>query len=253
MPSSWKQQCPGFATYRWHEDGAIEVQGEGFPKYAENSANEHVIANYWRKYGDLFVKHAQVLGLPVSWVVGIVAVESGGDEWACSPCKKPLCSFAPNCGGGVAKDGKHYVCCAYGLMQVTEANAKTYGMDNGAQLLGNPDDAIRIGCDIFAGHVRKHKGDPLVAVKQYNGCRTCKAGRVTVCDPNCMFGIGGQGNYAEKFARSVNTFLSLDTEVPHPKPPGYEEVVVSELRASVLPAVAFAIGGFLVGSLIWRR
>lgn len=248
MASQWKQQCPGFATYRWHEDGAIEVKGQGFPQYDEGSTVEESIRSFWNTYGQLFAKHAASLGLPVAWVVGIVAVESGGDEWACSPCAPPWCGLS-NCGGGVASDGKHYVCCAYGLMQVIDSNARYYGMNNGAELLGNPDDSIRIGCEIYKKNVDRSEGDPLMGVRYYNGCRSvCKGGRVTVCNPKCMFGIGGQNNYAEKFAKTVNTFLDMD--IGH-QPPTYVPPY-DESKSSITPAVAIGAGAFALGWYLFR-
>lgn len=231
--------------YRWHEDGAIEVQGQGF---ITNIKHESSIRNYWSRYGPLFVRYAQQFDLPVSWVVGIVYVESGGDEWACSPCEPPFCGLS-NCGGGVAKDGKHYVCCAYGLMQIIESNAKSYGgLEHGAQLLGNPEDSVRIGVKIYAENLHISKGDPLVAVRRYNGCSVCSGEWMKKCSESCMFGVGGQANYAEKFARAVNTFLAMDLEPVGPAPPGWEPADVSE-RASLgtfsvivgLGAAAFAV------------
>ena len=209
------QQCPGYASYRWYDNGAIEVQGAGFPSYDPDSPMGKRILGFWNQYQPILTKYANQFGLPLAWVVGIIAIESGGDEWACSPCQKydskgnVLCSFAPNCGGGVAKDGKTYSCCAYGLMQVIDYNARTHGMQHGAQLLGNPDDSIRIGTTIFVDALKGGaQGDPLVAARMYNGCATCGGGRAP-CGGGGMFGIGGQGNYAEKFAKASNTFHAL--------------------------------------------
>lgn len=252
MPSEWVQQCEGYATYRWHEDGGIEVQGDGFWNYGTDSKQADNIRKFWDKYGKMFKTTAGELGLPVAWVVGIVFVESGGDEWACSPCAPPHCGLK-DCGGGIAKDGKHYVCCAYGLMQVIDSNARHYGgLKNGAQLLGNPFDSIRIGCKIYQENLSKSEGDPLVAVRRYNGCTVCKGGRVTSCNPSCPFGIGGQGGYAEKFAKAVNTFLMLDLS-----PGGYQDVDVSESKAginfvSLGIAAGFFVAAYFVGKNIFK-
>jgi len=262
MPSPWKTQCEGYVSYRWHENGAIEVHGKGFLKHDPSSKAAKGISKYVEKYMPLFEKNAQALGLPVAWIVGIVFVESGGNEWGCSPCirfdskGKQTCSLAPNCGGGVARDGKTYSCCAYGLMQVTHRNAVTYGMSHGAELLGNPEDSVRIGTRIYADNVKASEGDPLVAVRRYNGCArtTCVGGRLTTCTPECIFGIGGQGGYAEKFTRAVNTFLELPpgpVEPPEPplvEPVDYEASVGSPGVLGLALAIGVGIGAYWYAS-----
>lgn len=218
MPSEWKQQCPGFAVYRWTDDGGIEVQDRGFPHWDPLSKSGLLIAAFWDKYQDLLIKHAQAIGVPIAWAVGIIAIESGGDPWACSPCDAAKgCSLAPGCGGGVASDGKTYSCCAYGMMQIIDSAARDYGMKNGAELLGNPDDSIRIGLAIFRQKLNGGaQGDPIVAARMYNGCKGCGGGYAS-CNGGGMFGVGGQGNYAEKFAMAANTFLAAGL-LPKSKP-----------------------------------
>jgi hypothetical protein len=247
MPSEWKQQCDGFATYRWHESGAIEVYGGGYWTYPLEGKLASGIKDFWDKYGAIFEKYAAKYDIPVAWVVGIVKVESMGNEWACGPCKPGICVYAPdNCGGGVAKDGKHYVCCAYGLMQITDANAKRFGFDNGAQLMGEPDANIGVGVAIYNECLGWHKGDPLVAVRQYNGCSVCKKGWMLKCTETCPFGIGGQNNYVDQFVKTVNTFLSLDPA--RPKPPGFEPMEIEDESSS--PLVKFA-GIGAAAALAW--
>jgi hypothetical protein len=243
-------QCPGYRAYRWRDDGAIEVEGLGLPSYSPGSQQARSIVEFWDKYGDLMTKYARQMNLPVAWVVGITYIESGGNEWACSPCKQytdsgvQLCSLAPNCGGGVASDGNTYSCCAYGLMQVIDMNARHYGMAHGAQLLGNPDDSIRIGTSIFRDALAGGaQGDPIVASRMYNGCGKCGGGRAP-CGGGGLFGVGGQGNYSEKFAKSANTFLALGL-VPKAKESG--------LRLSTVGGVAMlGLAGVLAYGA-WNR
>ena len=236
MPTDWKQQC-NKSPYRWHEDGSIESQEKGFVRY-DKDFNKNLIKTFYTKHGSTVNRYATQHNIPVPWVVAIVILESGGKEYACAPCLKTLddgsqfCSFAPNCGGGVAADGKNYSCCAYGLMQVTNSNAVAHGMKHGAELLGNADDAIRIGIKIYKNCLNRHKGDPLIAVRQYNGCATstCKDGEIKKCsnaNSKCLFGIGGQSqggvSYAEIFAKYVNTFIDMEKSLPPPvEPPPVE-------------------------------
>jgi hypothetical protein len=65
--------------------------------------------------------------------------------------------------------------------------------------------------------IEKSLGDPIVAAKRYNGCSGCRADR-SPCNNQGIFGVGGQFNYAEKFAKSVNTFLVMfpDAAGVHP-------------------------------------
>lgn len=252
----WKQQCEGFASYRWDpETGAVEVKDLGFPSYEPSHSRSQNLVKFYERYGALIDKHAGLLNIPVAWVAAIVSIESRGNEWACSPCishdskGKQICSLAPNkCGGGIARDGKHYTCCAYGLMQVIDANAVRYGKKHGAELLGDPDESIRIGVSIFNSCIKSSEGDPLIAVKRYNGCKRslCVGGRVTQCDPSCMFGIGGQGNYAEIFAHVANTFValkgSLPPSVPPSEPPPVEPVLREAGMGSGILGLSLAIG-----------
>lgn len=227
MPSAWVQNCEGYATYRWHEDGGIEVRGDGFVRYPDNHWRTKAIKKFWSKYGTIIVDKSKRAELPLSWVAAIITIESGGDEWGCSPCKKYVngvqnCSFAPNCGGGVAKDGKTYSCCAYGLMQVINSEAVKQGYKSGADLLGNPDAAIDAGVNVFIEKLKYAKGNPILACKYYNGGSA-------KCNGTGIFGIGGQGNYTEAFARSVNTFLDLDLDMPN----GFDPVRADEQEASM--------------------
>lgn len=259
MPSPWKTQCEGYVSYRWHENGGIEVQDQGFLTFSGKAAG--TIAKFSNRLMPLLEKYSAENGIPVSWLVGIIYVESRGNDWACSPCIKTnskgvaVCSLAPNkCGGGIARDGKHYSCCAYGLMQLIETNAVDGGMKNGAELLGNPEDSIRLGAKLFARLVKISEGDPLVAVRRYNGCSVCVGGRLTKCTPGCIFGIGGQGGYAESFTMAVNTFLELPPgPVAPPEPPlvepvDYEASVGSPGVLGLALAIGVGIGAYWYAS-----
>lgn len=210
----FKQQCEGYATYRWDDRGGIEVYGQGFPAYGPDSSEAKRIRTFWDKYGSIMSATARSQDVPLAWVVAIIAIESGGNEWACSPCIKEkdgvqICSFAPNCGGGVASNGQSYSCCAYGLMQIIDSNARMNGLKNGAELMGNPEDSIRIGTKIFRDALAGGAaGDPIVAARMYNGCKSCGNGRAP-CGGGGLFGIGGQFDYTTKFAKSANTFLAM--------------------------------------------
>jgi len=257
MPSDWKQLCQGFASHRWYEDGAIEVDQlpgslwGGFPQWEPGTPWATKITSFWEDYGAEMTRSAQASGIPVSWVVAIIAIESGGDPWACSPCVRELngelfCSLAPGrCGGGVASDGKTYSCCAYGLMQIIDSNARAAGLSSGAELLGNPGDSIRIGTEIFrAALAGGAAGDPIVAARMYNGCRDCGGGRAP-CTGTGIFGIGGQGDYATKFAFAANTFLAL--ELPPAEP------AQSKLWPALKASALFALGAAVVGGALYVR
>lgn len=256
MPSKWIQQCPGFATYRWHDNGGIEIKGSGFDRYPDSHRRAKNIKKFWSKYNTSLVKYAKKFKLPVSWVVAIVAIESGGDEWACSPCVKiykgkQWCSFAPNCGGGVASDGKTYSCCAYGLMQAINSEAVKRGYKSGADLLGNPDASIGVGVDVYREKLGYAKGDPVVACRMYNGCGSCKNGRAP-CPGEGIFGIGGQGNYAEAFALSVNTFLAMELPAVEPTDPdpGTEPTAATQ-TADSSPLYKVGMMGLFAGATYW--
>lgn len=198
-------------AYRRHDDGRIGLLdasgGETFMVFDDDYSKQNIVKN-WTKYGAIMTKLAREFKIPVAYIVGFTTIESGGNENACASCEKtytkngveyPWCSFAPNCAPAGQKQ-----CCAYGLLGVIHANVARLsgGKHSGQDLLGNPELAIRYGIMIFLELWNKF-GDPLVAVKRYNGGSPCQGGGV--------FHMGGQVgvNYVDRFVRAANTFVSL--------------------------------------------
>jgi hypothetical protein len=199
-----RQQCEGKSKYRLLSNGSIEIDGTIRAHTADSSMGKR-ITKFWTQWGALLKKSAEKHDIPLPWLVGIVAVESGGNPNACSPCikftesGKQICSFAPNCGGE---------CCAYGLMQVINQTARGYCNRSGPSLLGDAAGGIDCGAAVYKAMIKKSKGDPLVAAKRYNGCGGCR-GDKSPCNMQGIFGIGGQNNYVENFALSVNAFVQM--------------------------------------------
>ena len=187
--------CPGFATYSVNDDTSITVNGQNIA-FDAGTVPAKKVTSLWSKFADAIQQASAKTGIPISWLVGIMTIESGGNPNACSPCinydsaGNQVCSFAPNCGGP---------CCAYGLMQFIDSTARAYGT-TGPALLGDERLAIEIAGKYLRTLLDKSGGDPVVMAKRYNGGGPSCSGAGT-------FGIGGQGDYPANFVRAINTFL----------------------------------------------
>lgn len=247
--------------YRQYEDGRFSLLAadgtETFLYLPEAYAK--VMVKYWAKYGEIMTRQAAEFKIPVAYIAGFLTIESGGNENACAPCTKTYtdkngvehqwCSLAPD---RCATGNRQPVCCAYGLLGVTDGNVKRLsgGKHYGQDLLGNPELAIRYGIMVFLENVDRWK-DVLVAVKRYNGGAPCQGGGV--------FHMGGQvgTNYVDKFVQACNTFvkLGLAGKVPTPLPGDHTGDNVSGGGGEVEPstvgriAAGAAITGVFLGAL----
>jgi hypothetical protein len=187
--------CPEGASYRILPDGVIEVDGQVIEATDKDKA---LISKIKASIGTQIDLAAATHDVPASWVAGIVVIESGGNPSACSPCDKKVCSMAPNCGGP---------CCAYGIMQCIDSTAKSFCKRSGPSLTGDLEGGLDCGTLVFRSLLDKNGFDPIVAAKKYNG------GEI-VCGKGGIFGIGGQGNYVERFVRAANTYAYLPGSSP---------------------------------------
>jgi hypothetical protein len=129
-------------------------------------------------------------------------------------------------------------------MQIIDQNARAYGMPNGAALLGNPDDSIRIGIAIFRDALDgRAMSDPIVGARMYNGCYGCKNGHAP-CSGVGLFGVGGQNDYATKFAMAANTFIAMDLE-----PVSKSSTFMNVAKGAAL----FGVGALLVTAIYTQR
>jgi hypothetical protein len=171
--------------YRWFEDGRFEVQGAGFPAWGLDSANAKQIASIWQQWGEPIQAAADKYGIPASWLVAIMKIETGGVP--------RICSSAGACG----------------LMQFMPGTCKMYGHDC-SYYNDNPAAQIADAADLLVNIKAKERGGCILgAVKGYNGGSSCgQAGGINTSNPGVL-NMYGENNYVEGFVRAANTFAAM--------------------------------------------
>lgn len=78
--SSFTSRCPGAIRWRTLSDGKIEVEGLGIP-YAPTTgyhADGKFISDVWAKYKDDIRYASERTGIPSTWILALIIVESRG-------------------------------------------------------------------------------------------------------------------------------------------------------------------------------
>jgi len=192
MPSAWFNPCG--VPYRLWEDGRIEVEGQGFPSWDIASARAQKMAtNVWGRWGAAIQNAAEINGIPPSWLVGIMQIESGGNPTVCSDAG------------------------ACGLMQFIPMTCRMYGHE--PQFYNeHPEQQIIDAGNLIVKMTKNFGGSVLAAVKAYNGCgkpaETCACNDTGMADGPGILGMYGQHDYVANFVRAANTFVALGLSAP---------------------------------------
>lgn len=226
--------CPGFASYVSHPSGETSVNGS-VPVFTSASARAD-LALIHQRYGQAIATVAAERKLPAAWVYGFIYAEASRRDWdrSCSPCDD-------NC--SIAGCRNHPICpttgapaCAYGLMQTIPATAKDAGIANAADLVGNPELAIRAGTHLIAR---------LFAQNGYNlpGIAAWYLGGGPRCRGSGVFGFGSRDG-GDKFGRDDYAYrVTLAANTAHQL--GYDQTVAGRPSAFSLGALA---AGLAVGA-----
>lgn len=155
--STWDGfDCPG-STRRWRfVDGAIEVEGQGFPSRAWAPD-----VNQW---ADIIIAKAAKYQVPAVWVAAIMALETGGRPGLCRKNADGTCS---------TREGM-------GLMAMLLSTAAVYAGRSVSQqeLLHDHDLQIDLGAKMLADLRQRWGGDYVKAAISYNAGRVrCGSGR----------------------------------------------------------------------------
>lgn len=165
LPESYSTGCGG-PSYRWTEDGLIEIGGEVPRRTLQPGVAQ------WK---DLIYAAAERYGIPAHFIAGIMSFESGGDPEAGSPAG------------------------AMGLMQLMHSTANSMaGKQLSVDEIYEPEVNIDLGCKLLGSLWNKYHGDPIKMAFSYNaGSPKCGAGCVrdysdkankmpciADCDPN---------------------------------------------------------------------
>lgn len=207
--SDWKSPCG--VAYRTYDDGRIEVEGQGFPAWGLDSAQAKVVRdNIWGNYAGALASSAAKFGIPISWLVAIMAIESRGLKGQYAPCDE-VCSAYWN-QGQCASQGGPLKYCAGGLMQFTSNTAGIYGKTLD-YYDAHPEEQIEDAADFLMNKkVAVKGGDLLAGVKAYNGGGTC-ADTGHASGPGIM-NMYGQNDYIQNFVKYANTFVALALTPP---------------------------------------
>jgi len=205
MPSEWFDTCG--VPYRMWEDGRIQV-GDAFPRYT-SKYSLGIIEKIWSDYGKTIAAVSSKYGIPTSYLVGIIYIESKGNPRAASPCNAEVCPGLWKHGLCAAQGGPEKY-CAGGLMQFISATARQFGKTM-TYFVEHPHEMIEAAANLivvggpsgknYGGGMRGQDGDILTVVKQYNGGNPCSGGGIT--------GHGGQNDYVSGFVKTCNAFVGL--------------------------------------------
>lgn len=149
--------CSG-KRFRALENGLIEIEGEGVPTLKPDSTAFLQMQRVWQNYGSLLSAAASRYGLPVTWLLAIATMETGG--WSDDPDKQARI---------VSPAG------AIGVMQVMPATAGMFGR-TGADMAvpeKNIDTAAQLVKQLSE---RTSAGLPAISA-YYNSGRLCSDGR----------------------------------------------------------------------------
>jgi hypothetical protein len=181
--------CPGYATF--------------IPIFTEDTNDGRVfiprMKKAWEKYGGMIQQAVAGTGFPLPFFMGILCAESLGSENACGPCNEKDCpALYPNC----------MPCCAYGIMQITDGTARSYGGTSGQSLMGNPELSFKVATNLFVSLVKKYGLElPKIAGAYNSGSFPGKAGCVS--GRSNMFGNSENSGYTQRVVTFANTFVAL--------------------------------------------
>jgi len=184
-PETWTSPCG--VAYRWFKDGRFEIDGAGFPQWDVAGGHGKQLVKLWADWGVPIQAAADKHGIPASWLVAIMKIETGGKPYVCSSAG------------------------ACGLMQFMPIACKMYGHSDCSYYNTHLDEQIMDAADLLV--VKKagieSKGCILSGVKRYNGGSPCGQSKgINVTTPG-LLNMWGENNYVEGFVRAANTFVAL--------------------------------------------
>ncbi len=181
--------CPNTASYdTTAEHGRIRVN-EVFPTWSGSQIREKIQA-VWDTWGSEISRATRGTGLRTEWVLGVIMQESGGNTRACSPCGTSCCSMHL---------GKR--CCAFGIMQFTEATALGYGTTP-ERMMWDPAHAISVGVRLLRDLYEKNGRDFIKALAIYN------SGGL-YCGSPTTFGYRTNGDYILDVIKWTNAAIDM--------------------------------------------
>lgn len=198
--------CPGYATWETLPNYQTQVTYGGktfIPIFTEDTGDGKVfiprMKKAWEKYGPMIQRATEGSGFPVAWFMGILCAESLGSENACGPCNEKDCpALYPNC----------MPCCAYGIMQITDPTARSYGGTSGQSLMGNPELSFKVATNLLKSLTGTYGNNlPCIAGAYNSGCFPGLSGCIST--RTNMFGNSENAGYTQRVVTFANTFVAL--------------------------------------------
>ncbi len=230
--------CSGFASYQTAPTGETAINGS-VPVFTSKSALadiETIHSKYHREIHEVAAEY----GLPAVWLYGFIYAEASRRDWdrSCSPCDAN-CGYA-SCPNNPVCPTTGQPACAYGLMQTIPSVAKAAGVNNPADLVGNPKLSLQAGAHLIRRFFETFKYNlPGIAASYLGGGPACRGSGV--------FGFGslaggdrfGRDDYAYRVTLAANTAARLGYGAP------------PSLLGSALgsPLTALLVGVLLGGAL----
>lgn len=199
---------------RWdmREDGLIDVEGRGIVSYDPGDKKFPWMTQSWANWGNLILDAAAKYGIPPSWILAIMSIESG--LWSENPDRQAAV---------VSSAG------ARGLMQVMPATAETLGYT--ADDMFSPELAIDAGAKLLAKLSSLRNGQLPEMAAIYNSGRACNDGRFSN-DWNLAMADDYAG-IVIKFNNAANMYLDM-----------------SPRRGRLLMGLAVGAGGLYAAAII---
>ena len=170
MAGDWINPCGG-ARWRSLDDGAIEVEGKGVvmpPPGSGPYSLRTYVANSWRNFEPEIRKAAAKHGVPVNWILAIIATETG----ILSSSRARQLGFRNFCCGG-----------PMAVMFAPYKNYKTYGGYDSPDSLFQAESSIDVGTAIMASHMKKGLDLPQISARYNSGGLCCRDSPATPSKP----------------------------------------------------------------------
>jgi hypothetical protein len=209
----WVNKCGG-KRWRHLPSGLIEVEGEGTPAYPPGSDHFPHVQNTWNNWSPYFQEAAKEYALPVSWLVGIGATETG---YVANNPQTQATIVSP--------------ASAQGVMQLMPSTAHSLGLDPAQRT--DPRLNIMYGAKLLRMDAERYGWQLPYMAAAYN------AGHVECRTGYNEWNIFSEGNYPRRtiqFNNSAMLYLKLS----------------SGLSASVIAGGGFAIAGLATAAyMLW--
>jgi soluble lytic murein transglycosylase-like protein len=156
--TDWAVNKCGGTRWRTLPDSLIEVEGEGVPVLSPTDKRFELLARTWANWASYFRASARANHIPISWLVAIATVETGG--WSNDPQKQATI------GSPVG---------AVGIMQFMPNIPAMFGFTAADRT--DPQKSIEMGARFLALLAKNNSGQlPLMAASYNHGHVACDPG-----------------------------------------------------------------------------